>query len=112
MGGLVLTVIEIAKTVARMESEEITMRASLPSSGDYNSAVTITKLITYALRFLFHCVQFSFLFRYSNVSTNTPHCTKISPLFQLVINHYHLLARIGLTHVVIANFCTWFEGKD
>ena len=81
MGGLVLTVIEIAKTIARIESEEVTTRASLPSAGTYTSAVTITKLITYMLRFLFHCVQFSFLFRYSNVSDEIAHHTRISLLF-------------------------------
>lgn len=81
MGGLVLTVIEIAKTIARIESEEVTTRTSLPSADTYTSAVTITKLITYMLRFLFHCVQFSFLFRYSNVSNEIRHWTRISLLF-------------------------------
>jgi hypothetical protein len=32
-------------------------------------------------------------------------------LIQIVINRYHLAAKIGLLHVIIANFCTWFEGK-
>ncbi|CAF4941835.1 unnamed protein product, partial [Rotaria socialis] len=37
----------------------------------------------------------TFIFRYGNI----------------VINRYHSIAKIGLSHLVIANFCTWFEGK-
>ncbi len=29
-----------------------------------------------------------------------------------MINRYHLIAKIGLIHLVVANFCTWFEGKN
>ncbi|CAF4679070.1 unnamed protein product [Rotaria sp. Silwood2] len=34
-----------------------------------------------------------FLFRYGNI----------------VIDRYHLMAKVGLIHIIIANFCTWFE---
>ena len=68
MGGLILTVLEIGKTIARIDEDEVKIRAGSSSASYDTPAVTTTKLITYILRFIFHCVQFSFLFRYSNVS--------------------------------------------
>ena len=65
MGGLILTLIELAITVVTIGSDPIT-RDSFSIS--YSSTVTVTKAISYIFRFLFHCVQFTFLFRYGNVS--------------------------------------------
>jgi hypothetical protein len=65
MGGLTLTVIELARTIARI-GEDRSTRGLLPTN--YSSPVAIARSITYILRFLFHCVQFTFLFRYGNVS--------------------------------------------
>ncbi|CAM4890103.1 unnamed protein product [Rotaria socialis] len=90
MGGLILTIIELAKTITTPRPN-IIHRASPVHS--YSLSVVATKSITYVLRFIFHCVQFTFIFRYGNI----------------VINRYHSIAKIGLTHLVIANFCTWFE---
>ncbi|CAF2052512.1 unnamed protein product [Rotaria magnacalcarata] len=90
MGGLILTIIELAKAITtpvRNTPHRVSPADSYPLS------VVVTKSITYILRFLFHCVQFTFIFRYGNI----------------VINRYHSIAKIGLTHLVIANFCTWFE---
>ena len=71
MGGLLLTLIEIAKTIVKLGSDEETATiiptASIGESS--STAVLVTKLITYIFRFLFHCVQFTFLFRYGNVRT-------------------------------------------
>jgi hypothetical protein len=65
MGGLILTVIELGKTVAKIGSDETTRALPIDT---YSSAVIITRIISYLFRFLFHCVQFTFLFRYGNVS--------------------------------------------
>ncbi|CAF3087599.1 unnamed protein product [Rotaria sp. Silwood2] len=89
MGSLIVTVIELAKTIAT--GTDIITRAS--PTVTYPMSVVVTKSMTYILRFLFHCVQFTFLFRYGNI----------------VINRYRFIARIGLIHLIIANFCTWFE---
>ncbi|CAF1258902.1 unnamed protein product [Rotaria sp. Silwood1] len=89
MGTLILTVIELAKTIATGSSPNT--RSSPVVS--YPSSVVVTKSMTYVLRFFFHCVQFTFLFRYGNI----------------VINRYRYIAKIGLIHLIIANFCTWFE---
>lgn len=67
MGGLLLTVIELARTIVRIGTEETTVRAASTTT-TYSSSVTITRIISYIFRFLFHCVQFTFLFRYGNVS--------------------------------------------
>ncbi len=64
MGGLILTVIEIAKTITSIGDNK-TSRAVYQT---YSLTVLITKIISYTFRFLFHCVQYSFLFRYGNVS--------------------------------------------
>jgi len=71
MGGLILTVIELGKTVVRIGSDEPT-RAVMAST--YSLSVIITRIISYIFRFIFHCVQFTFLFRYGNVSFS---CRKI-----------------------------------
>lgn len=68
MGGLILTVLEIAKTIVKINTDEVQTRAGSSSTTYDTPAITTTKLITYVLRFIFHCVQYSFLFRYSNVS--------------------------------------------
>jgi hypothetical protein len=65
MGSLILTLIELARTIVTIGTDGLT-RDSL--SINYSSTVTITKAISYVFRFLFHCVQFTFLFRYGNVS--------------------------------------------
>ncbi len=67
MGGLILTVIEIAKTIASIGNDK-TSRAVYQT---YSLTVLITKIISYTFRFLFHCVQYSFLFRYGNVSISS-----------------------------------------
>ncbi|CAF1285260.1 unnamed protein product [Adineta ricciae] len=90
MGSLILTLIELAKTIATVDVHGVTRTALEPK---YYSSVSIARSIAYVFRFLFHCVQFSFLFRYGN----------------LIINRYHALAKFGLLHLVIANFCSWFE---
>ncbi len=65
MGGLILTLIEVAKTIVRIGTEESTR---VVSTGPYTLSVMTTRLISFVFRFLFHCVQFTFLFRYGNVS--------------------------------------------
>jgi hypothetical protein len=64
MGGLVLTVTGIAITSAKLGKEEPTS-----PSGVSTPSTLITQLITYILRIIFHCVQYSFIFRYGNVSS-------------------------------------------
>ena len=61
MGSVLLTVIELAKTV------EI-LRSNAAHTLHYPQIVFIAKSITFIFRFLFHCVQFTFIFRYGNVS--------------------------------------------
>jgi len=65
MGGLALTGIELSRTIAGL-AEDLSPRALLPTN--YTPPVAIARSITYILRFLFHCAQFTFLFRYGNVS--------------------------------------------
>ncbi|CAF1217203.1 unnamed protein product [Rotaria sordida] len=89
MGSLIVTVIELAKTIV-IGSGNTTRVSSIIVPP---LLITVTKSMTYILRFLFHCVQFTFLFRYGNI----------------VINRYQVMAKIGLIHLIIANFCTWFE---
>jgi hypothetical protein len=69
MGGLVLTVTGIAITSAKLGKEEPTSRAASSTSGASTPSTLITQLITYILRIIFHCVQYSFIFRYGNVSS-------------------------------------------
>lgn len=64
MGGLLLTVIELGRTIIRIGNEEANRDTSATI---YSSSVIVTRIISYTFRFLFHCVQFSFLFRYGNV---------------------------------------------
>ncbi|CAF1240098.1 unnamed protein product [Adineta steineri] len=90
MGSLILSVIEIARIIAILGSEA---ESRVALNDNSSPTVTIARLINYIFRFLFHCVQFTFLFRYGN----------------LIINRYHSLAKIGLIHLIIANLCTWFE---
>ncbi|UJR37193.1 hypothetical protein I4U23_029901 [Adineta vaga] len=90
MGSLLLTVIELAKTMETLRTEPIHHRDSLNT---YSKSSFIAKTITYIFRFFFHCVQFTFLFRYGNI----------------IIDRYHFIARVGLIHIIMANFCTWFE---
>jgi len=61
MGSLVLTIIELARIIEiiRTDSKERALNSK---------SVFVTKSITFIFRFLFHCVQFTFLFRYGNVS--------------------------------------------
>jgi hypothetical protein len=73
MGGLILTVIELAKTIATINNDWYTRAAG---QSTYPSSVAITKVIFFILRFLFHCVQFSFLFRYGNV--------RVTAIFELI----------------------------
>lgn len=67
MGSLILTLIELAKTIATVDVHGIARTALEPK---YHSSVSIARSIAYVFRFLFHCVQFSFLFRYGNVRFN------------------------------------------
>jgi hypothetical protein len=65
MGSLLLTVIELLKTI------EIIRTGSEDHSGhspNYPRVIFVARAITYISRFLFHCVQFTFVFRYGNVS--------------------------------------------
>jgi hypothetical protein len=64
MGGLLLTVIELGKTIARIGSEQTTRALPIDT---YSTSVIITRIISYIFRFVFHCVQFTFIFRYGNV---------------------------------------------
>lgn len=61
MGSIILTVIELAKTIEILRTNGL----HIPH---YPQIVFIAKTMTFILRFLFHCVQFIFLFRYGNVS--------------------------------------------
>ncbi|CAF0917390.1 unnamed protein product [Rotaria sordida] len=90
MCSLILNVIQLVKTIEIIRTSSKQNELFLIN---YSQSVFITKLITFIFRFLFHCVQFIFLFRYGNI----------------VIDRYHLMAKIGLIHIIIANFCTWFE---
>ncbi|CAF3448741.1 unnamed protein product [Rotaria sp. Silwood1] len=90
MGSLILNIIQLAKTIEVIRTGSKQNELLLIN---YSQSVFVIKLITFIFRFLFHCVQFIFLFRYGNI----------------VIDRYHLMARIGLIHIIIANFCTWFE---
>jgi hypothetical protein len=65
MGSLVLTIIELAKTIEIMRTDSNERGVYLIN---YSQSVFVTKSITFIFRFLFHCVQFIFLFRYGNVS--------------------------------------------
>ena len=65
MGSLLLTFIELARTI---ETMRVGPSARASSSNTYSQAASIAKSITFICRFLFHCVQFLFLFRYGNVS--------------------------------------------
>ena len=64
MGSLILTIIEAARTIAEMQYNPV-IRESMSNYGI--SVVNVTKVISRILRFCFHCVQFTFLFRYGNV---------------------------------------------
>jgi len=66
MGSLLLTVIELAKTVETIRTDPIHHKALLTN---YSKSAFLSKSITYIFRFVFHCVQFTFLFRYGNVSS-------------------------------------------
>jgi hypothetical protein len=66
MGSLLLTVIELAKTVETIRTDPIHQKALLTN---YSKPAFLSRSITYIFRFLFHCVQFTFLFRYGNVSS-------------------------------------------
>ncbi|CAF3620637.1 unnamed protein product [Rotaria socialis] len=90
MGSLILNTIQLAKTIEIIRTHSQNNALLLIS---YSQAVFVTKLINFIFRFIFHCVQYMFLFRYGNI----------------VIDRNHLMARIGLIHIIIANFCTWFE---
>ena len=65
MGSLILTVIELAKAILTSRSSATHRAAALD---DDPQSVAIARSVTYAFRLLFHCVQFTFLFRYGNVS--------------------------------------------
>ena len=65
MGGLLLTVIELAKTIETIRVGNANLKESLNA---YSRSPFIAKAITFIFRFLFHSVQFTFLFRYGNVS--------------------------------------------
>ncbi|CAF2483887.1 unnamed protein product [Rotaria sp. Silwood2] len=90
MGSLILNIIQLAKTIEVIRTGSRQNELLLIN---YSKSVFLIKLITVIFRFLFHCVQFMFLFRYGNI----------------VIDRYHLMAKVGLIHIIIANFCTWFE---
>ena len=65
MGTLILTAIELAKTAEAIRTSS-SQHEPIPMS--YSQAVFIFQLLSLILRFLFHCVQYTFLFRYSNVN--------------------------------------------
>jgi hypothetical protein len=65
MGSLLLTVIELAKTIETMRVDP-KIRDEFVSN--YSQAVFVSKSITFIFRFIFHSIQFTFLFRYGNVS--------------------------------------------
>jgi hypothetical protein len=65
MGSLLLTVIELAKTIEIMRSDSEDHGEHSPN---YPRAVFVAKAIKLIFRFLFHSVQFTFLFQYGNVS--------------------------------------------
>jgi hypothetical protein len=90
MGSLILTVIELARTVAAMGSNELTRDSNLMKN---TSAVTITRSISYIFRFLFHCVQFTFLFRYGNVS-------KIDKKYRHIIFFHFSLSLIVIIYLL------------
>lgn len=113
MGSLLLSIVELAETVEMLHSHPPTYEILFVS---YSRPVFITKAMTFMCRFVFHAVQFLFLFRYGNVSPISQRKKKLSEynprflLLQIVIDCHRIIAKIGLIHVVIANFCTWFEG--
>ena len=65
MGSLVLTIIEVAKSITMVGHEPVTRDAVAVR---HATIVLVSKAILYILRFFFHCIQFLFLFRYGNVS--------------------------------------------
>jgi len=65
MGSLFLTVIELAKTIEIIRTGSNKHERNLINNPQ---SVLVTQSITFIFRFLFHCVQFIFLFRYGNVS--------------------------------------------
>ena len=65
MGSLLLTIIELAKTI---EMIRIGPKYRDVHSMSYSQPVFVTKSIMFIFRLLFHCIQFIFLFRYGNVS--------------------------------------------
>ena len=75
MGSLILTIIEAARTIAEMQYNPV-IREAMSTYGV--SVVNVTKIISRILRFSFHCVQFTFLFRYGNVRSTR----KTNPCWQ------------------------------
>jgi hypothetical protein len=65
MGSLLLTAIELAKIIEIMRAGSEHRDGH---SSNYPKAIFVARSITFIFRFLFHCVQFTFLFRYGNVS--------------------------------------------
>ena len=65
MGSLILTVIALAKTIAIIGADVVTCKLLAENC---SSLFIITSAIAYIFRIFFHCVQFTFLFRYGNVS--------------------------------------------
>jgi hypothetical protein len=65
LGSLLLTVIESAQTLERVR---VHSQGNVIDPRSDSSAISISKAITFICRFVFHCVQFFFLFRYGNVS--------------------------------------------
>ena len=68
MGSLILTIIELAKTIIISTNHEAAANRSYPHCF---LSITVTTSMSYILRFLFHCVQYTFLFRYGNVSISS-----------------------------------------
>ena len=65
MGSLLLSIVELAETVEMLRSHPYTYEILFVS---YSRPLFIAKAITFICRFIFHSVQFLFLFRYGNVS--------------------------------------------
>lgn len=81
MGSLILTIIEAARTIAEMQYDPV-IREVMSNYGI--SVVNVTKAISLILRFCFHAVQFTFLFRYGNVGQREKRITDENHLLLLV----------------------------
>lgn len=66
MGSLLLNLIQLAKTIEILRTGSQHNESILIN---HSQSVFVITLISFMFRFVFHCVQYIFLFRYGNVSS-------------------------------------------